>query len=172
MLKNQEYQEYTDVGALYNQYSDLIYRYSMRLYRDENLAENVVGDTFSRYIESINEGTVVKRPRPYLLQIARNLVVDNARYSKRVAGLEAIPTNDSVSPTQRPVEDELFEHADLVGAVQNLPRSQREAIVLFSIGLSENDTARLTKQSIGGVKQSRRRAKENIKLELKDPNDI
>ena len=101
--------------------------------------------------------------RPFLLGIARNLVLKTFRRDKdRWSAL------DEEQLTAQPVDLAGREIADIISAaVQSLPPLQREVLVLAQYeGLSLEEIARSVATEVGTVKSRLHRARENLRRML------
>ena len=74
---------------IFDLYVAPLYNYALRLTGDELLADNIVGDAFSKFLDQLHAG---KGPnnnlRSYLYQTTYHLIVDEVRFNKREAPLE------------------------------------------------------------------------------------
>src|ERR1044071_9417131 len=81
-------------GALtqvFDQYALTLYNYIMRRCNDPVLADNIVGDVFSRLLERLSSGEGPRSNlRSYLFETAYNLLVDQIRYSQHRMPLETL----------------------------------------------------------------------------------
>jgi RNA polymerase sigma-70 factor (ECF subfamily) len=65
------------LGEIYDRYSPGIYRYAMRLLGDDCLAEDCVGETFSRFLKALRSGQGPQdHLQAYLYRIAHNWITD------------------------------------------------------------------------------------------------
>lgn len=91
------------MDAIYAEFYLPIYKFILRLCRDQDLAENVAADTFSKYLLN---GRADTNERSYLYQIAYHQLIDYRRYEQNHAPLElALDVKDS--EFFRPVEKEV-----------------------------------------------------------------
>jgi DNA-directed RNA polymerase specialized sigma24 family protein len=75
---------------IFDLYSSALYQYALRLSGDPVLADHIVGDVFVKLLDQLSAG---KGPRAnlrsYLYETTYHQIIDEARYSKRRAPLEA-----------------------------------------------------------------------------------
>ena len=144
-------------AALYEHFSDAIYRYVSFKTGSPTDAEDITGAVFVKMLESI--GSFKPRGYPFsswLYRIAHNLVVDHfrARSRKKTVPLES--TNNTVGSSV----EELDSYVDVkvaMGrvseAMKDLTDLQREVISLrFAAGLSVAETARAMNRKENAVK--------------------
>lgn len=71
--------------SLFAEYSDVIYRFCLYKTSDKNIAHDLTQDTFLRLWKSMNTGAEIEKPKQYIYQIARNLVIDYYKKAKAVS---------------------------------------------------------------------------------------
>ena len=65
---------------IYEQHSPGVYRYAYRLLGDQDMAEDCVSETFSRFLRLIRQdNTPIENVRAYLYRMAHNWVMDHYR---------------------------------------------------------------------------------------------
>ena len=137
-------------------YSPALYNYALRLSGDPVLADHIVGDVFASLLEQLAAG---KGPecnlRSYLFEIAYHRIVDEARYAKRRAPIEAaalLLPRDTHSGFPS-VEDEIV-YKELMHAFQHeLTDDQRHVIFLrFLEEFSLRETATILDKTVENVK--------------------
>ena len=142
-----------------------VYRLACALLRDDREAEDVTQEAFTRYWL---RGAEVKRPREWLLTVARNACLDRLR----VAGRFLSDTHASVSEPQEHRDPEWhYQQSELSSRLNNLidslPEPQRSLIVLFDIqGMSGAQCARILDLSANQVKVYLHRARRRLRLKL------
>ena len=143
------------LAAIFDEYASALFKYLLRLGRDTQEADQIVGDVFARLLEKIQEG---KGPRTnlrsYLFQIAYHLVVDQARERQRTAPLElADSVTEDMEPVQSRTEEKMLLE-ELSEAIQyGLTEDQRNVIVLrFQEDFSLKETAEILGKEVNAVK--------------------
>lgn len=151
----------TALIKVFEQYAPLIFRYALRLVGDVDVADDVVGDTFSEFIKQLerNKGPR-ENVRAYLYQIAYHKIVDNARHAKRIVEL-----NDTTAPLQADANlDEDQESNAKLKAILDAMRvylndDQRHVVTLRLIeGFSLEETANVLNKSANNIKVIQNRA--------------
>jgi len=164
LLKAAKQLDQSALEQIFDEYAPVIYNYLLRLCQDPVLADQIVGDVFSRFLDQLAAG---KGPRTnlrsYLYQIAYHLFIDRARDTQRIAPIEIV---DFIATETRSVQNEIENRALLdtvMLAINNdLTEEQRHAIILrFLEGLSLKEAAKIMGKNANSVKvlQSRGVAK-------------
>jgi RNA polymerase sigma-70 factor (ECF subfamily) len=150
---------------IYDRFSPGIFRYSLRLLGDANLAEDCVSETFSRLLNSLRQG---KGPsqylQAYLYQIAHHLVMDHYRrqptnelaldVDQLTTGQEGEPLADGSDITPQ----------RLRSALAALTPDQHQVIVLKYLEQLDNATiAQVVQKSVGSVKSLQHRALSSLR---------
>lgn len=71
--------------ALFKEYFDVVYRLSIYKTGDESVAKNIAQECFLRLWKSILNGKNIKKPKSYIYQIARNLIVDHYKENRSLS---------------------------------------------------------------------------------------
>ena len=138
------------LGALYDAYSDRLYRYCLTRVGDETEAEDLAEDVFLKVLGAIERfewrpGEAGQRIPfgAWLFRIARNEVASFQRRAASRPQLAELP--DNLHDTSRgPAElaETKLTIEEVFRAVRELPDAQREVILLrFASGLSVAETA-------------------------------
>jgi RNA polymerase sigma-70 factor (ECF subfamily) len=149
------------VIAIYEQHKTAVFNYIYyRIGGDQGLAEDFTADVFLRMLTHIHTFTYQNRPiRAWLYTIARNLINDHYRASKKVRW---VLLNEAKQAPGTAFEQQI--HLDmrskhLVQAISHLTNGQQEVIILrFVEGLSVAETAAIMGKRKGAVKTLTRRA--------------
>jgi RNA polymerase sigma-70 factor (ECF subfamily) len=142
-------------------YAPALYKYAYRLSRNSVVADQIVGDVFTKLLEHVSSG---RGPglnlRSYLFEIAYHLVVDEVRHSHRMAPLDAFDLNSSDgSPIQISAENRILFETVRRAIVDDLTSDQRHIIILrFLEGFSVKETALITGKTVMNVKVIQNRA--------------
>jgi RNA polymerase sigma-70 factor (ECF subfamily) len=147
------------LARIYDTYSPGLYRYAMRLLGDQNLAEDCVAETFSRFLKALQDRRGPDNYlQAYLYRVAHNWIVDQYRRNK-------------IQPVEL-TEEHLDENADpekdaglhlrqerLRMALKKLTPGQQQVIALkYLEGWENEEIARALKKPVGAVKSMQHRA--------------
>lgn len=147
----------TAFHALYARYASDVYRFALWLSGDPAEADDIASETFVRAWagrSKIQTETV----KAYLFAIARNLFLQHHRQQKRQISLEKVVLETHISP-QTMVEDR-FALAEVLQALQDLPESERAALVLrVQHELPYAEIARVLEISLSAAKVKVHRAR-------------
>jgi RNA polymerase sigma-70 factor (ECF subfamily) len=142
---------------LYEQHARDVYRFAYWLCGDPVEAEDITSETFVRAWTAqapIRTETV----KAYLFAIARNLVGEQRRRSKRDAPLDAHEPDPSPTPEQL-VEDRLA-LAEAQSGIQALPETDRAALIMRVLyDMSYDEIARVLSLSVVAAKVKVHRAR-------------
>ncbi|MGB0580377.1 MAG: RNA polymerase sigma factor SigZ [Limisphaerales bacterium] len=145
--------------------SDRLRSFLRQRVSDEQLAEDLLQETFLRIHKRIAPLDDSRRITSWVFQIARNLVVDHYRVKSRTLG-ESMPDEPAA------VEDETGNLNELVGAwlpdmIGRLPDGMREAVELYELkGLSQQEIADRLEISLSGAKSRIQRGRERVRAML------
>lgn len=139
---------------IYEENNDGLYRYAVRLLSDEDLAEDCVAETFSRFLQIVRRGGGPKENvRAYLYRMAHNWITDHYRRQP----LPQVPLEDHTSEqgtvgTAQQVFENL-ERERVRRALLKLPPDQQQVIHLrFLEDWSHAEIAKLLGKSMEAVR--------------------
>jgi RNA polymerase sigma-70 factor (ECF subfamily) len=135
----------TTFQAIYDAHAHDVYRFARYLTGSEDAAADIAGETFLRAWagrSAIRVGTV----KAYLLAIARNLARDRKRFARRWPGTE-MPVRAVPPDAEARVE---LDRA--LRAVQELPASYGEPLMLVAEGLSYEEAGRVLGLPLGTIR--------------------
>lgn len=146
---------------IFDLYSRALYNYALRLCGDPVLADNVVGDVFSKLLEQFSAGHGPNANlRAYLYEMAYHIIVDDARYARRETALEIIDSfrSDNYSAALS-YEKRVTVERVMTAIRKHLTRDQRHVVILrFIEGFSLRETADIIGKEVGNVKVIQSRA--------------
>jgi RNA polymerase sigma-70 factor (ECF subfamily) len=153
---------------IYDQFSSDLYRYAMRLLGDQNLAEDCVAETFSRFLHALQRGGGPREHlRAYLYRVAHNWITDHYR-RKEIQQKEylheesAIEMEDPSSIVHQQMEVEKIREA-----LQILTPDQRQVIILkFLQGWNNQEIGAAIDKPVGAVKSLQHRGLAALKRVL------
>lgn len=160
------------VGKLYDAHHQSIFRYVWSRVSDQQLAEDLTGEIFTRMVTSLNGYRPSSVPfRAWLYRIARNLIIDYYRSENgRVpASLEAaanVPSSDGNPVT---LVEQILALENILAALACIDPDQQEVINLrFVAGLSLAETAQTIEKSVPAVKSLQHRGLKALRAALKE----
>ena len=107
-----------------DQYSDGVYRFILKNIRDENMAQDIVQESYTRMWEKVKNVTFEKA-RSYLFTTAYHTMIDVIRKEKRMTRMEESHKNLQTSENQYSDLKEVLNEA-----VSRLPEIQRSVVLL------------------------------------------
>ncbi len=155
------------LAAIYDMYSDRIYRYIYHRVGDPDVAEDLTALTFTKMLEAIHSGREWRTSfSGWLYRIAHNLVVDHFREKGRArqVSLEAgLPLRATGADPLEAAERSLQRDA-LRKAISHLTEDQANVIVLrFIEGYSIAEVAKRLGKTEGAIKALQFRAVERLR---------
>src|SRR5512143_364619 len=125
-------------GHLYETYLDRIYRYIYFRVTDEQTADDLISQVFTKAWENLDRYQPSGRPFiAWLYTIAHNTVIDHYRTRKDTVALENTVSLASDAPDPHEQAEKHFEAENLREALQTLTADQQQVIVLkFISGLT------------------------------------
>ena len=128
-------------------HADGIYRFALKHLRDEDLAKDVVQESFARLWVKVDEvdGTKAKS---YLFTTAHHVMVDEVRKGKRSTQMEEHHENMRSASQAQPDLKEVLD-----AALATLPAIQRSVVLLRDLeGYTYEEIAELTQLTLAQVK--------------------
>ncbi len=160
LLKKARAFDHHTLAAIYDQYSPKLYRYAIRLLGDDTQAEDCVAETFSRFLNALQQGGGPKEHlQAYLFRIAHNWITDQYRRQTPVQleYEEPVESNSQLDP--QAVTDEIFLQNRVREALKEITPEQRQVVILkFVEGWSNPEVAKSIGKTEGAVKSLQHRA--------------
>ena len=124
--------------VLYLKHKGPLYRYFVRQLNDQQLAEDLYQDTWSRVIKAASSYETSAKFTTWLYRIAHNLIIDHLRAVKPVNSFTEVfePEQDhqaQLANQDENLESQLMDNQKatlLKGCVADLPQVQKEAFLL------------------------------------------
>ncbi len=142
-------------------YSDLLYKICIVMLRSEQDAQDVIQETFCRYLEKNPSFTDSEHEKAWLIKVAANCCKDLLRFRLRHPQISIDTLADSLitNPDQHETFIELLE----------LPLKQRAVIYLYYVeGYQVKEIAELLGISIWAVKKRMQRGREQLRVLCKE----
>ena len=143
---------------LLNRYKDRLYAYIYYTVRNEELAEDIFQETFTKAIVTIQQGRYNENGKfpAWLTRIAHNLIIDCFRQEKQenLVSCDEEERNllNNIRLSEGMVESEIVNHqilSDVRRLIKHLPDEQREVVHMrFYQDLSFKEIAEMTGVSI------------------------
>jgi RNA polymerase sigma-70 factor, ECF subfamily len=157
------------LAEIFDLYAPAIYGYILRLCHDPALADQIVGDVFSKLLEKLADG---KGPRTnlraYLYQISYHVFIDQTRYDQHIAPIEIVEyLSGDTNSVQDEIENRALLDSVLLAINTDLTDDQRHVVVLrFLEGMDLQETAKILDKSVNNVKVLQNRGIDKIRKVL------
>ena len=152
------------VLSVLEKYEVPLLRFATRMLGDEDAAADVVQHVFLRLCEQPPD-ELGPRVAPWLFCVCRNKTIDLLRTRGRSTSLAQAETmmqqSKEPDPAATAERRELYQHLNLL--VDRLPQNQREAVLLWSEGLSYFEIARVINRSEGAIRVMVHRAMKSLR---------
>ena len=153
------------LDELYRQHVGEVYRYTYAVLGNHADAEDVTQTTFVNALRALERGETPEEPSRWLVVIAHNLVRQRWRQAASRPTLVELETDvpDGVA------DEDGYELEELVRALQRIPETQREAIVMRELeGRSYREIATLLGLSTSALETLLFRARRSLADELEN----
>lgn len=139
-------------GALFDQYSDKIYRFIYYKVSKKEVAEDLASQSFLKTWEQIALGVKIKNFQAFIYKIARNLVIDYYRSREK----EELPLIYQIENTEESLKfspDENLDKIQLEKILLSLKGEAREIITLrFIEGYSIKEVAKIIGKTTSNIR--------------------
>lgn len=146
-------------------YKEIIY-YVFKLVGDKESAKDITQETYAKVIE-LDPNQEINRS--FLYKVARNLVIDESRKSKKITHLEYEEEIYCIPKDEQPDEVVLQtnQYENLLKIIHTLPSRSKEAFLLHSIdGYSRKEIATMMGISVGAVEKHIIRATKKLQEKI------
>jgi len=168
------------LGELYDVVAPWVLGLAFRILRDEDEAEEVVGDVFVQVWRHVDQHDARRGPLvPWILSIARNRALDALRRRRRWwRKAERLGQAQAAEPAEAPGATHEASvpgwplHREVHDALATLPDDQRRVVMLsYFEGLSHREIAKRLGQPLGTVKTRLRTAQQKLTDTLRHLKD-
>lgn len=157
------------LAEIYDSFSPGLYRYAYRLLGEQDLAEDCLAETLSRFLLALkNNGGPREHLQAYLYRIAHNYITDQYRQKDRWEH-EISEAQSCVEQGQQDTLNSRIDENKLRTALSCLTPDQRQVVVLKYIeGMDNRAVARVIGKPISAVKSLQHRALASLRRMLKN----
>ena len=167
-------------------YGDLVFNFALKLTGDREQARDLAQDAFVRILQGASGFRGEASPRTWICQVVLNCHRNRARWWRRLKRGRTVSLEERLAGSEEedltlgatladpnPGADRVAEshqaRARLEQELQRLPRDQRAALILREVeGMSYGEIAAVMGVREGTVKSRLARARETLRLALKD----
>jgi RNA polymerase sigma-70 factor (ECF subfamily) len=158
-----------DLIAVYEQYHDPIYAFLRRATRDQDVAEDLLQETFARLLVSYRAGRPPEQLRPWLYRVASNLVTSRGRRLRTITHWLAGQRHDdhfgaAASPETSAISREWS--SEVADALGTLSEESRTALLLAAQGFVGREIADAIGRSEAATRTLMCRARQQMRREI------
>jgi len=160
LLKGARAFDIQSLGSIYDLYSPGLYTYAMRLLGDEDVAEDCVSETFSRFLKVLRAGNGPDNHlQAYLYRIAHNWITDQYR-RQPPPPIELDETLRGDEENQPEIQiSQHIESQRVRCALRSLTPDQRQVVILrFLEGWDNEEVSIAVQKPVSAVKALQHRA--------------
>jgi RNA polymerase sigma-70 factor (ECF subfamily) len=156
------------LGVLYERYKTLLFNYYLRCTRDYDTSNDLLMETFERIYKYCHSYKHLKKVRPWIFQIASNLLKDTYKKSNQFDSIDGSDLELKIVSLHQPA-DSNFRNKQLHEALARLKPSQRNIVnMYYLLEMSYEDIASNENISINNARIKVCRALKKLKELLKD----
>ena len=160
------------VGTLYDTHHQPIFRYVWSRVGDQQLAEDLTGEIFTRMVTGLPGYRSTAVPfRAWLYRIARNLIVDHHRSEngRLPTSLDEIENFSSYNDQPGRLVEQHLTQERIRAAISDMDPAQRDVVILrFIAGLPLAETAQIVDKTVPAVKSLQHRGLAALRAALKE----
>ena len=163
------------VGELYDRYHEAIFRYIWSRVSNQQLAEDLAGEVFTRMVTNLPNYRHTGAPfQAWLFRIAHNLVIDSHRESsthQEVPLEQGLYNSEGQDDPAQIFEEQAFIEQIRVLLKELKPFKQDVLILRFIIGLSLEEVATILGRNKGVIKVTQHRALKELRQIIASTTD-
>lgn len=155
-LRNKNYESF---DVFYDLTKNQVFYAIIHILKDKDLAEDIMQDTYVKFLEKIDQYKKGSNPYAYLSTIARNLAINVYNKNKRIVAseelIESMPASDDYIPNNEP---------DIFKILSYLDDDEKEVVSLHIINdLKFREIAKIIDKPLGTVLWIYRKAIKKLK---------
>ena len=159
---------------MFKKYSPVVFRYLKGLCGDEDLAEELMQETFYQAVKSIDRYDGTCKPSTWLCQIAKHMWLRELKRRKRLADL---PLDESMFPAVDSAEKHVADRQEMLSLLQKIHCLKPEAREVVLLRINGNLSFKEIGEIIMGHSESWARitfyrAKNKLKEMMNDENEL
>lgn len=166
-------QNHAIIVEWYDQYSGAVFKYILKMIKDEQQAEDLTHDAFIKAYTYISQNKQVNYPKTFLYRVAHNLTVDYVRKHKPLQLMKDFFMNQTdTGPSVESIVEIRESSQTLYNVLSTLRFSYRRVIILRKIEeLSVKETAHILGWSESKVKSTLHRGMKVLKKHMAKEED-
>jgi RNA polymerase sigma-70 factor (ECF subfamily) len=154
--------------TLFGEYKDRLYRFALRIVKDDLLAEDVVQEVHVKCWQNKDTVEAMSNPGAWMMRVTKNLCIDKIRAQRSTTDLDAVAYSVKAHD---PVPDKITEMGDLMNVLratlEDLPPKQKLVFHLREIeGMQYKEISDVLSITVDEVKINLFRARQKVKEKL------
>jgi len=149
------------ITAAYVEHRGAVLGYTLRMTRDESVAEDIVHEAYLRLLGVARAGGLPDNIAGWLHRVARNLVIDWARRQRRTWSSAGPSLQTEDGPEE--IALDLERDSELHGALAQLPNDARRALLLSGAGYPSTAIAAMIGRTNGATRTLLCRARQQTR---------
>jgi RNA polymerase sigma-70 factor (ECF subfamily) len=129
------------VVEAFEQFAGRLTAFARRAVRDVDAADDLVQDTYLRFVREVRSGRVPDNVGGWLFTACGNLIVSRGRHRSVGERMKSLLVDRSVAPSPEEHAVRTDENAELTRALAELPPDARVAILMAAAGYSSREIA-------------------------------
>ena len=167
IIKELKQRNYARFDVFYRLTKQQVFFAILTIIKDQDLAEDLIQETYMKFLEKVDLVRDGSNPYAYLTQIGRNLAIDLYNQRKKEVRsdeiFETIPSEETINEDH---EDDIFKLLD------HLDASEREIVIMHAINdLKFKEIASITKKPLGTVLWIYNKAIKKLKTKVGEQDD-
>lgn len=152
---------------LFQEYSDVVYRLCLYKTSNEDIAHDLTQETFLRLWNMISSGKEIVKPKQYIYQITRNLIVDYYK-SKKMVSLDELHEMGFDSKSTETSAEHISDVLILREIIEDMDKEFRDVIYMRYVeGLTVKEIAEILEISENLVSVRINRGKKKLQEKFK-----
>lgn len=126
---------------IFQKHSDVVYRLCLYKTSNQDVAHDLTQETFTKLWKAMSSGKEIQKPKQYIYQISRNLIVDYYK-SKKALSLDSLQ-EDGFEPKSTDSSPDIISEVNLLkDVIETLEEQFRDVIYMkFVEGMRVKDIA-------------------------------
>lgn len=154
------------MDEIYKEYSKSVYVYLLSLTKNENIAEDLLQETFYSAVKNINKFRKESSMKTWLYSIARNKWIDYCKKNRKLKEIDELNEKDIIS--NRILEEEIINKNNLIDILKKLHNMNEKSKEIFYLRIFTNFSFKEIADIVGKTEENTRTIFFRVKNKLKE----